>query len=293
MLDQLMFDQLRNRLTISGQIVTRSALRIGSGRTTDPTTPELPFLRDGLGRPFIPGASFKGVLRSNVEALVRAVVHDRRRGACEPFVTAAKGEAEGKEEAVICLTAQEISDLKDKFKGDDEALTQAILDRLCMVCQTFGSPWLAAHLSVADLLVDEGSWSGRVETRHGVAIDRDTGTAAPKKLYTYEVVPAGTSFNLSLTLENGEDWQRGMVLAGLLPFIRGEGAVGGFTNRGLGWARLDEGYSVRYWEANGADSLLELALGLTQGDEVPLSRQREWIESFRDELRRRARKEAA
>jgi CRISPR-associated RAMP protein (TIGR02581 family) len=287
MFDQLMFDQLRNRLTISGQIVTCSALRVGSGRTTDPTASDLPLLRDDQGRPFIPGASFKGVLRSNVEALVRAVVRDRRQGACEPFVT------EKEEKVVICLTAQEVSDLKDKFKDDDEALTRAILDRLCIVCQTFGSPWLAAHLSVADLLVDEDSWSGRVETRHGVAIDRDTGTAAPKKLYTYEVVPAGTPFDVSLTLENAKDWQRGMVLIGLLPFIRGEGAVGGFTSRGLGWARLDEGYSVRYWEANGADSLLELALGLTEGDEIPLTRQQKWVKAFRDELRHRAQKEAA
>jgi len=289
MFDQLMFDQLRNRLTISGQIVTCSALRVGSGRTTDPTATELPLLQDDQGRPFIPGASFKGVLRSNVEALVRAVVHDRRRGVCEPF------DPEKEENAIICLTAKEVSELKGKedLKDNDKALTDAILTRLCMVCQTFGSPWLAAHLSVADLLVDEDAWSGRVETRHGVAIDRDTGTAAPKKLYTYEVVPAGTPFNLFLTLENAEDWQRGMVLVGLLPFIRGEGAVGGFTSRGLGWIKLDEGYRVRYWEANGANSLLELALGLTQGDESLLPRQQKWVEAFRDELRHRAQKEAA
>jgi CRISPR-associated RAMP protein (TIGR02581 family) len=289
MFDQLMFDQLGNRLTISGQIVTCSALHVGSGRTTDPTAPELPLLRDDQGRPFIPGASFKGVLRSNVEALVRAVVRGRRRGACEPFVT------EEEEDAVICLTAKKVSDLKreEELKDNDKALTEAILTRLCMVCLTFGSPWLAGHLSVADLLVDEDFWSGRVETRHGVAIDRDTGTAAPKKLYAYEVVPAGFSFNLSLTLENAEDWQRGMVLAGLLPFIRGEGAVGGFTSRGLGWARLDEGYSVRYWEGNGADSLLELALGLTVGGEIPRTRQQKWVKAFRDELRHRAQKEAA
>lgn len=284
-----MFDQLRNRITITGQIVTRSALRIGSGRATAPTVSDLPLLQDDLGRPFIPGASFKGVLRSNAEALVRAVVHDRCKGACEPFVT----ETEKEEDVVICLAAQDVSDLKDEFKDDDESLTQKILARLCMACQTFGSPWLAAHLSVADLLVDEDSWSGRVETRHGVAIDRDTGTAAEKALYTYEVIPAGTCFDLALTLVNAEDWQRGMLLAGLLPFIRGEGTLGGFTSRGLGWAKLSEGYSMHYWKANGADSLLELALGLTQGDEMPLTQQQGWVEVFRDELRDRAQKEAA
>jgi len=286
MFDHLMFDQLRNRLTISGQIVTRSALRIGSGRATDPTAPDLPLLRDGRGRPFIPGASFKGVLRSNAEALVRAVVRDLHRGACEPFDT------EKEEGAVICLTAKKVSDLKKQFPDDDERLTWDILDHLCMACQTFGSPWLAAHLSAADLPVDKNSWSGHIETRHGVAIDRDTGTAADKKLYTYEVVPAGTHFNLFLTLENAEDWQRGMVLAGLLPFIRGEGALGGFTSRGMGWARLDKEYSVRYWQANGADSLLELVLGLTQGDVVPLTQQQRWVKVFRDELRDRAQEEA-
>lgn len=291
MYDQLMFDQLKNRLTISGQIVTRSALRIGSGRATDPTAPDLPLLRDDLGRPFIPGASFKGVLRSNAEALVRATVGDPHQGACEPFDT----ETEKEEEAVICLAAKKLGQLKknEKIKDNDKALTETILDHLCMACQTFGSPWLAAHLSVADLLVDEDSWIGHTETRHGVAIDRDTGTAAEKKLYTYEVVPAGTCFDLRLTLENTKDWQRGMVLAGLLPFMRGESALGGFTSRGLGWAEIDERYTIRYWQADGADSLLELALGLTQGDEIPLNQQQDWVEAFRDELRDRAWKETA
>ena len=106
-------------------------------------------------------------------------------------------------------------------------------------------------------------------------------------------MPAGTRFDLSLTLENAEDWQRGMVLAALLPFIRGEDALGGFISRGLGWVKLDGGYRVHYWQANGADSLLELALGLTQGDEIPLARQQDWVGAFHDKLRDRARKEAA
>jgi CRISPR-associated RAMP protein (TIGR02581 family) len=278
---QLMFDQLRNRLTIRGQIVTRSALRIGSGRSTEATASVLPLLQDDFGRPFIPGASFKGVLRSNAAAIVRAAVDDRRRGACEPFTEKADG-------TVICLTAKEIAEFKDKFGDDDLKLTETILNHLCLVCQTFGSPWLASHLSVADLLVDEDSWTGRVETRHSVAIDRDTGTAAHQKLYTYDVVPAGTRFNLLIVLENVQDWQCGMVLTGLLPFIRGEGAVGGFTSRGLGWVKLDEAYTVRYWEANGASSLLELALGLSRGDTIPLTKQQRWVGVFRGKLRARA-----
>jgi len=282
-----MFDQLRDRLTITGQIVTRSALRIGGERTTDPTLSDLPLLRDDRGQPFIPGASFKGVLRSSAEALVRATVRDPHRGACEPFITETE-----KENAVICLTRQEANKLKNKIKENDKDLTKAILARLCMACQTFGSPWLASHLSVADLPVDKDSWIGHVETRHGVAIDRDTGTAAEKKLYAYEVVPAGIHFDLTLTLENAKDWQRGMVLAALLPFMRGEGTLGGFTSRGLGWAKLDEGYSVRYWQAKDANSLLELALALTRGDEISLVRQQEWVKTFHDELRHRAQKES-
>src|SRR5438876_7887779 len=66
---------LRNRYLFKGSLVLQTALHIGGGRGTlsgsnDPVvlTPEVV--------PFIPGASFKGSLRSTVEKLVPSLAPD-------------------------------------------------------------------------------------------------------------------------------------------------------------------------------------------------------------------------
>jgi CRISPR/Cas system CSM-associated protein Csm3 (group 7 of RAMP superfamily) len=59
-----MFDTFKNRLEITGTLRTITALRISAGRSTEPIGSDLPVIKDALGRPLIPGASFKGALRS-------------------------------------------------------------------------------------------------------------------------------------------------------------------------------------------------------------------------------------
>src|SRR5215216_2517697 len=67
------FAALQNRLQVQGTLTAQTALRIGSGRSSDINGNDLPVLRDSLGAPFVPGASLKGAFRARVEALVRAV----------------------------------------------------------------------------------------------------------------------------------------------------------------------------------------------------------------------------
>lgn len=59
-----MFDTFQNRLEITGKVTTVTALRISAGRSTEPIGSDLPVIKEALGRPLIPGASFKGALRS-------------------------------------------------------------------------------------------------------------------------------------------------------------------------------------------------------------------------------------
>ena len=66
-----MFDTFQSRLTIDGYLVADSPLRVGTGRVSAITGTELPVIRDAIGRPFIPGSSLKGALRSHLESLVR------------------------------------------------------------------------------------------------------------------------------------------------------------------------------------------------------------------------------
>jgi CRISPR/Cas system CSM-associated protein Csm3 (group 7 of RAMP superfamily) len=59
-----MFDTFKNRLEITGILTTVTALRISAGRSSEPIGSDLPVIKDAIGRPFIPGSSFKGALRS-------------------------------------------------------------------------------------------------------------------------------------------------------------------------------------------------------------------------------------
>ena len=58
-----MFETFTNRLELQGTLKTVTALRISQGRSTEPIGSDLPVVKDALGKPFIPGDSFKGALR--------------------------------------------------------------------------------------------------------------------------------------------------------------------------------------------------------------------------------------
>jgi CRISPR-associated RAMP protein (TIGR02581 family) len=277
-----MFDQFTNRLDISGTLIARTALRVGTGRSSEPIGAELPVLRDAQGRPIIPGASLKGVLRSHVESLVRAVVDDRY-AACTPT------------REHLCVSPEEINRLKEDHRDDDANLAQALWDKSCLVCRTFGSPWLSSHIWISDLPVDESTWFGQFQVRDGVAVDRDTGTVGQGLLYDYEVVPAGTRFDCEIVAEGVEDWQLGMVWLGLLPFLRGEIAVGGFSSRGLGTVVLEE-IDARYFdlgpEGSRAARLIDYVVSGMAGNPVDAEKTQGWVASFKTKVAGLPRKEA-
>ncbi len=216
-----MFYTFQNRLVLHGVLTATTALRIGAGRNTEATTVDLPVLKDSLGKPFVPGSSFKGVLRSRIESLLRTLLPGRRNGACNPL-----------DDRERCITPQEIAAQK-KLKQDDATFTQWVQDNSCLACQLFGSPWMAAHVQVRDWLVDENYWLDQFLVRDGVAINRDTETAQEKQLYSYEVIPAGVRFAGTILVENADAWQLGLLFAGLHEFEEGL-TLGGAASRGLG-----------------------------------------------------------
>src|SRR5690606_22340524 len=77
-----MLDRFERRTVLHLRLEATTAFRIGVGRSHDATTTDLPVLRDAAGVPVIPGSSLKGVVRSQIEALMRA----RNIEACDPFV---------------------------------------------------------------------------------------------------------------------------------------------------------------------------------------------------------------
>jgi len=273
----MFFDTFTNRLTIQGSLVAQTAVRIGAGRATEAVGTDLPVVRDGQGRPFIPGSSLKGVLRSSVEQIARAAAG--RRGACLP--------TGGDEEHCIpntAVTAAKKQAAQEKW--NDERWANWYWDHSCLACRTFGSPWLASHVQVKDLAVDPMTWFGQFQVRDGVAIDRDKGTVAGQQLYDYEVVPAGGGFGLEIVVENAELWQWGMVWLGLQPFVQGNGAVGGFTSRGLGWMKLEEPELTLIQPNGDPGALIDALLGKVSARPAAemTSQTKSWLAAFRAKL---------
>ena len=222
-----MFDCFKNRLEISGKLMTITALRISAGRSTEPIGSDLPVIKDALGKPLIPGASFKGALRSRLESFLRGILGGERTLVANPAV-----------EEEWAITAQEMRQLKDQYTTD-MALTEAILNQTDLISLLFGSPWLASKFQVRDLMVLSDYWFGQYQERDGVAIDRDTETAADGKLYDFQVVPAGTPFEFKAVVENAENWELGLLMIGLHQFETEQIPLGGGRSRGLGVVKLE------------------------------------------------------
>lgn len=238
------FSTFHSRLHLIGVLTLETALRIGAGKATEAAGPDLPVVKDALRRPYIPGSSFKGVMRSRLESLLRSLRYDL---ACDPFRKeddpgSVKGfcltmkDARGPDGRVI---AKGVQTLKAELQKDPQGLNDLLWQRSCQVCRVFGAPWLASKVLVKDLSVVEPWFDQWFLLRDGVGIDRDSETAAARLKYDFEAVPAGTRFRFELMVENASAVEKGLVLMGLREFEDGRLPLGGARSRGLGWVKLE------------------------------------------------------
>ena len=72
-IEKTSFDKLEKRIIIDYSIETLSDLRIGGHESTAPGEADQMVIRDGEGYPIIPGSSIKGILRSEMEKLLRSL----------------------------------------------------------------------------------------------------------------------------------------------------------------------------------------------------------------------------
>ncbi len=227
-----MFDVFKNRLEITGTLSTVTALRVGAGKSTDPTSSDVPVIKDALGHPLIPGSSFKGAMRSHLESFMRGI--DLKL-------------ANDPSELVSPYWMNKIKNLKEKVdedksltsKAKDIKLTEDLLKETDRVSLLFGSPWIAGKLQIQDLHVLPGIWFGQYQERDGVSIERDTETAADGRKYDFQVVPAGTQFSFRAIVENASDAELGLLMIGLTQFENEMIPLGGGTSRGLGVVKLE------------------------------------------------------
>jgi CRISPR-associated RAMP protein (TIGR02581 family) len=276
-----MFNTFKNRLELTGTLTTVTALRISAGRSTEPIGSDLPVIKDALGRPLIPGASFKGALRSRLESFLRGIVGSDRSLVANPAI-----------EEEWSITSTEMRTLKEQ-NTTDTALTDAILQQTDLISHLFGSPWISSKFQVRDLTVLPENWFGQYQERDGVAIDRDTETAADGKLYDYQVVPAGTPFEFRAVVENAEEWELGLLMIGIHQFETEQIPLGGGRSRGLGVVRLELEKTQWFDTEDNPTRLLTYLQNLVNGEmdsylcteERATALRQEWTEALITHLR--------
>ncbi len=234
--------ELRNRYKFTGRLVMQTALHIGGGKVTLSHS-DSPVVLTPENIPFIPGSSFKGALRSTVEKIVPSLPDEAGLFSCGLIELDEEAEKEERKQGrKVCSTARQKAIVKERReKPGQEAviLKKAIADR-CNTCQLFGSPYAASCINVSDLYMPLEEWSGIIQVRDGVAIDRDSEKAKDRLKYDFEVVPASAVFNLEITLENATTQDLQILCVGLSDFVHGFGAIGGKRSRGLGACRLED-----------------------------------------------------
>jgi len=190
-------------------LTNKTAMRIGGGRLgLDPTEPDNSVLKCD-GKPYIPGSSLKGVLRSCIEAVFR----------------------EEKTECFVCG--------KEKFRPTKTNREQFLKEldqtgfKLCPSCAIFGNEFIQGRLFLSDFYLKN---EAEITIRDGVRIDRETETAANQAKYDYEIVEPGAIFSGEFVLINIQRQNKEYkALKQMLDWVNlGIIRIGGSTSRGLG-----------------------------------------------------------
>lgn len=226
--------ELRNRYVFTGRLAMQTALHIGGGRITLSHS-DSPVVLTPDEKPFIPGSSFKGALRSTIEKIVPNLPNLRTCGL--PTKEIKDEQCPTARQSLIAQELRRLSRLSEQRASEELERERG---NLCHTCKLFGSHLVAAHINVNDLYVREDEWSGIIQIRDGVAIDRDSEKAKDRLKYDFEVVPAQAVFDLSITLENATPQDLQLICVGLSEFVHSFGTIGGKRSRGLGACLLND-----------------------------------------------------
>ena len=205
-----------------GRLEFETAFHIGSGQEGEFLS-DRGILRNHLNQPVLPGSTLKGKLRATAEQLamhlkLRACLMDT--GLSGISCLSARGHSCAKEPSAQALVPERLDWIKNNS---------------CDICWLFGSPKHGSRVFCSD-----GSWNevhSPILVRHGVALDRDSGTAVPKLKYDYEVVPGQTGFDLRIDIEEPEEHELALLAATLVEWQQGF-RLGAMKSRGLGLAKL-------------------------------------------------------
>jgi CRISPR-associated RAMP protein (TIGR02581 family) len=227
---------LKEKIIIRGMVQSLTALHIGSQRSLDPVESDAPVIKDPAGNPFIPGSSFKGVLRSFIEGLLAGAELPAHQRPCFPT------------DNLSCIDEEEIEKIRTRVNEEKQdknrvlpetKIAAYITEKACPVCRLFGSSYMAGKLKIKDMPVKQGWHPDFLRIRDGVVIDRDSRTARDRGKYDFETVSPGVTFALEIMGDNLEPAEKGMLVVALRLISQGYASLGGNVSRGTGRVKID------------------------------------------------------
>lgn len=184
-------------------------------------------------KPLLPGASLRGVIRSQAEKIARTLTTldavkntDSKKyflehcPACNPLEYGAS------EVLASCDTL-----LKNKVSSDKELED----NQLCLACRLFGSSRLGSRLIIEDAEADENLVKKIYDF---VAIDRFTGGARDGAKFD-AVTAIKPTFTIRVHLENPKKWELGWLVLTLRDLKDGLVPIGFGAAKGFGQVRVD------------------------------------------------------
>jgi CRISPR/Cas system CSM-associated protein Csm3 (group 7 of RAMP superfamily) len=178
----------QTRWRITGTLTTQTPLHIGSGTTTDvheklkvedEQVKVTAIALDGQGKPYIPGSTLKGNLRSWLQTRLK-----------NPNLLDS-----------VFGSGVEVD--KEKSQGGKAEFWNALIEKSLENTQHFPSYWHPER---------------QVGVEIGVTIDRVTRTAREQKLFHREMVPPQVSFKISITGKGLSEEEVALLLVGLNGF---------------------------------------------------------------------------
>lgn len=222
-----MFDKLLNFHRFDLKITPQTAFLIRSGNDEiEPNKVDMEFVRINTpyGRTvYIPGSSLKGPFRNHASTILKGI---------------------GKN---VCLL-EKGNDCKELLNKDKSALEN--YKTACYACRMFGSTEFASIVRFEDffpykLNASPEEKSKAVEAiekysyvRHGVKINRKTGSASSRALFDAEAIVGGEFFG-TLVMKNPEIWQVAMIFKVIEDMNLGLQKIGGMKSRGFGKVKID------------------------------------------------------
>jgi len=232
------FSTFKNKYILTGKIVVLNALHIGSGKEKDDR--DAPFISlDDDKNFYIPGSTFRGYLSTKLERFL-----DSGNG----FKIKSNGEELNEADVKLIFGYTNLDKLETKINDEDneedrklKENNKKIQDRIIKKLNSKNLKEvksLAGRIHISDMPVLKNV---KYITRDGIKIDRNTGATEKRAKFDYDVVPAGTEFDLNIELENIENYQLDLIGLALNDILKDNGDLfGGKTSRGIGKCRLKD-----------------------------------------------------